>query len=169
MLSAHIFTKVLQYGIESLDYTINGDTDQLLVLTSRVTQLIRQTGESLVEYLRIDLVQWRSLVGENGSEAVAQVLTALLELMDMVELEREVRLRIRHQVLAYQIDTRLHDHKTSKSHQKEAGGIMAGCRAVPKGKRVERPRSGHKSQPRRSHDRYREKARRRRPLLQRQF
>jgi hypothetical protein len=120
VLSAHIFTKeVLQYGIESLDYTINGDTDQVLILTSRViTQLVRQTGERLVEYLRIELVQWRSHVGENGSEAVAQVLTALLELMDMVELEREVWLRIRHQVLAYQIDTRLHDHKISLTEKK---------------------------------------------------
>ncbi len=44
---------------------------------------------------------------------------------------------------------------------------MAGCRAVHKGKRVERPRGDHKLQLRRNHDRYREKARRMRPLLQR--
>ena len=40
-------TKVLQYGIESLDYTIFGDADQVLVLTGRVRQLVQKTGEGL--------------------------------------------------------------------------------------------------------------------------
>jgi hypothetical protein len=57
-------------------------------------------------------------VAENGSEAVAQVLAALLELIYVVELERDVRLRIRHQVLAYQIDARLLDHKIGLTEKK---------------------------------------------------
>jgi hypothetical protein len=119
VLSAHIFAKVLQYGIESLDYTINGDADQVLVLTGRVTQLVRQTGEGLEENLRIELVRWRTFVAENGSEAVAQqVLTALVELMNVVELKRDGRLRIRYQVLAYQIDARLLDHKIGLTEKK---------------------------------------------------
>ena len=61
VLSAHIPAEVFQYGIESLDYTVNGDADQVLVLTGRIAQLVRQTGEGLVEYLRIELVQRRSL------------------------------------------------------------------------------------------------------------
>ena len=63
-------------------------------------------------------MQWRSLVVENSSEADAQVLTALLELMDVVELKRDVRLRIHHQVLAYQIDIRLFNHKISLTEKK---------------------------------------------------
>jgi hypothetical protein len=37
-------------------------------------------------------VQWRTLVAEDGSESVAQILTALLKLIDVIELKRDVYL-----------------------------------------------------------------------------
>jgi hypothetical protein len=60
----------------------------------------------------------RFLVAEVGCESVAQVLTALLELMNMVELKGDVRFWIRHQVLTNQINTRLLDHQIGLSEKK---------------------------------------------------
>ena len=117
-LGAHISAKILQDGIEGLDHAIDGDADQVLILARGITQLVRQTSKSLVKDLRVELVQRRPLVAEDGSESVAQILTALLKLMDVIELKGDVWLQICHEVLTYQIDARLLDHKIGLTEKK---------------------------------------------------